>query len=79
MGISVSGETGIHLFPPKIFNSLSRSLPPTKSSLPFWAGAQISPDSINAFNDRKKYVKIEGCEQSRPRKSDQPEDAFVFP
>ena len=71
VGISVSGERGIHLFPPKIF-TVSLGLYLLQSQ----AGVQISRDSINAFNDRKKDVKIEGCEQSRPRKSDQPEDAF---
>ena len=35
-----------------------------KSSVLRWDGVQFSPDSIQAFNNRIKYEKIEGCEQS---------------
>ena len=41
-----------------------RAKRPTPSSLPFCAGVQFSRDSIRAFNDRKIYEKMEGCEQS---------------
>ena len=35
----------------------SPSPSPTQSSLPFWAGAQFSRDSLRAFNDRTKIHK----------------------
>ena len=35
---------------------------PVKSS--FFAAVQFSPDPIRGFKDRKKYEKVEGCEQS---------------
>ena len=34
--------------------AVSRSPPPTNSSLPFCAGVQLSRDSISPFNDRIK-------------------------